>query len=174
MTGRIEVPTERLVLVGADSGLLRSDLAGKKALARKAGAIVPRTWPPEHHDRPVIEWMMGMVGNTKPDDIWRPYYILLREPRTLIGTCGYKGPPDAVGRVEVGYSVLPAFQRRGFASEAVSMLMAQAFAHGAREVAAETFPSLLASRRVMEKCGMASAAAGSEVGTVRYARRGGS
>jgi ribosomal-protein-alanine N-acetyltransferase len=43
-----------------------------------------------------------------------------------------------------------------------------AFEHGASGVAAETYPSLTASLRVMEKCGMTLAGEGAEGGTVRY------
>jgi RimJ/RimL family protein N-acetyltransferase len=95
----------------------------------------------------------------------------LRDPRTLVGTCGFKGAPDADGRVEVGYSVLEQFRCRGLATEAVAALIRAAFAAGASEVAAETYPSLLPSLRVMEKCGMIPLGAGSEPGTVRHGLR---
>ena len=92
-------------------------------------------------------------------------------PRTLVGTCGLKQAPDAQRCVEVGYTVLERFRCRGFASEAVTAVMNVAFQSGASEVAAETFPSLLPSLRVMEKCGMAKVGEGSEPGTVRYSKR---
>ncbi|MEJ0007743.1 MAG: GNAT family N-acetyltransferase [Steroidobacteraceae bacterium] len=84
---------------------------------------------------------------------------------------GIKQAPDSAGCVEVGYSVLEQFRRRGLASEAVMALMSLAFANGAAEVAAETYPSLLPSLRVMHKCGMTEVGAGSEPGTVRYSKR---
>lgn len=102
---------------------------------------------------------MEHIGPHAP---WRFYYIQLREPATLIGTCGFKQAPDARGCVEVGYSVLAQFQGRGIASEAVMALMRVAFEAGAAEVAAETFPSLPASLRVMEKCGMSKVGAGAD------------
>jgi RimJ/RimL family protein N-acetyltransferase len=70
--------------------------------------------------------------------------------------------------VEFGYSVLPEFQRRGFASEAAAALIDCAFQNGARSVIAETYPHLPASIRVMEKCGMRLLGKGSEAGVVRY------
>ena len=86
-------------------------------------------------------------------------------------TCGFKQAPDRNGCVEVGYSILEAFRCRGLASEAVRALLSLAFARGAAEVAAETFPSLQPSLRVMQKCGMSPVGDGSESGTVRYAKR---
>jgi RimJ/RimL family protein N-acetyltransferase len=165
-----QIPTARLLLVGGDEAWLEADAAGRTLLAAAAHAQVPENWPPEHHDLQVIEWVRTRLPQLSPEVPWRFYYLLLRQPRTLVGTCGFKGPPDEAGCVELGYSVLEQFQRRGLASEAVTAMIEAAFAAGAREVAAETFPSLLPSIRVMEKCGMTCRGEGSEPGTVRYAR----
>ena len=67
---------------------------------------------------------------------------------------GLKGPPDAEGLVEIGYSVLETHQRRGYATEAVRALIAWAKERGAKRIAAETLPELLPSQRVMDKLGM--------------------
>jgi [ribosomal protein S5]-alanine N-acetyltransferase len=168
---RFELPTPRLILIGADEALLRAELDGKAALAVAIDSVVTATWPPEHHDRNVIEWVLKSLNVLAPDAPWRFFYMTLENPRTLIGTCGFKGAPDGNGCVEVGYSVLEQFRCRGFASEAVTALMTVAFARGASEVAAETFPSLAPSLRVMQKCGMSSVGEGSEPGTVRYSKR---
>jgi RimJ/RimL family protein N-acetyltransferase len=172
VTTSIQIPTSRLILVGADAALLRADRTSHEALARAAHCTVPANWPPEHHDQDVIDWVLRALEHIAPEAPWRFYYIQLREPATLIGTCGFKQAPDASGCVEVGYSVLAQFQGRGIASEAVKALMRVAFEAGAAEFAAETFPSLPASLRVMEKCGMSKIGAGAEPGTVRYSLRG--
>lgn len=171
VSARFRIATPRLILLSADHALLRADALGHDALAVAAGAIVPANWPPEHHDQGVIEWVLQALDREAPVDPWHFYYLLLRAPLTFIGTCGMKGAPDARGCVEVGYSVLAQFQGRGFATEAVLELIRAAFAAGAAEVAAQTYPSLLPSLRVMQKCGMAPTGAGSEPGTIRYARR---
>lgn len=133
---------------------------------------MPTNWPPEHHDQDVIDWVLRALDHLEPLAPWRFYYIQLRDPATLAGTCGFKQAPDARGCVEVGYSVLAQFQGRGIASEAVMALMRVAFDAGAVEVAAETFPTLPASLRVMEKCGMSKVGVGTDPGTVRYSLRG--
>src|ERR1041385_6253242 len=93
----------------------------------------------------------------KPADAesgWAVWYILLRGPRPLlIGTCGFKGPPDAGGRVEIGYGIVESQQRRGLASEATNALTEHAFSRGVRAVLAHTFERLTTSVRVLEKCG---------------------
>jgi RimJ/RimL family protein N-acetyltransferase len=54
--------------------------------------------------------------------------------------------------VELGYSVLEEFQRRGYATEAAGALTAWAFAHTeVCRVIAEALPQRAASIRVLEK-----------------------
>jgi len=67
---------------------------------------------------------------------------------------GFKGRP-ANGSCEIGYSVLPSFHDRGYATEASRQLIRWAFSHANVErVTGETLPDLIESIRVMEKCGM--------------------
>ncbi|MFI5494041.1 GNAT family N-acetyltransferase [Actinoplanes sp. NPDC051859] len=44
----------------------------------------------------------------------------------VVGHGGFHGPPDADGRVEVGYSVDPAYRRKGFARAMLAELIARA------------------------------------------------
>ena len=175
MKHQIEIITPRLRLVGASVVLLRAQLVSDAALSAALNADVPSSWPPEHIDTAAIQWTLAQVQTLPDDAIWRMYYITLpstpEAAATAIGTCGFKAAPDALGMVELGYSVLPAYQRRGFASEATTALMDAAYAAGAREVVAETLPHLTASRRVMVKCGMQLRGPGSQEGVIRYAHR---
>src|SRR5579864_3295202 len=110
MAERFEIPTARLILVGAERSWLEAELKGPEALAAASGASVPASWPPEHHDRGVIEWVLSTLEPVSGGP-WRFYYMVLGVPRTLIGTCGIKQAPDGNGCVEIGYSVVEQFQR---------------------------------------------------------------
>jgi ribosomal-protein-alanine N-acetyltransferase len=169
MQHSLELYTSRLILIGADSTLLVAERSSQQAFATAIQASVPSTWPPEHHDKDVIEWVLRSLKFLVPGKPWNMYYMVLGAPRTVIGTCGFKGPPDLNGCVEVGYSVVPEFRGSGLATEALKKLISTAFDAGASEVAAETYPSLTPSLRVMEKCGMALKGAGADPGAVRYA-----
>jgi ribosomal-protein-alanine N-acetyltransferase len=169
MTGRLITP--RLQLVEADVALLSASLEGAAALATQLAATVPADWPPEHVDEGALRWTLAAIEAGRAPSPWGFYFMLLRDPAsTVIGTCGFKGPPDAQGSVEVGYSVVPFAQRRGYATEAVQALIACAFERGARSVAAETLPHLTASIGVMDKCGMNLSQTASEPGVLRRVR----
>jgi RimJ/RimL family protein N-acetyltransferase len=80
--------------------------------------------------------------------------IVDAESGEVIGTCGFKGPPDSAGVVEIAYGIVPSFEGRGYATEAAQALVD--FAHRHREVRtvrAHTLPDNRASVRVLEKCG---------------------
>jgi RimJ/RimL family protein N-acetyltransferase len=65
---------------------------------------------------------------------------------------GYKGPPRD-GVVEIGYSMVPSFQRRGLATEASRALIEAAWGHGVATVLAHTFAHLEPSLGVLRKLG---------------------
>lgn len=90
------------------------------------------------------------------------------------GNGGFKGPPDDDGIAELGYSVMPAHQRQGLATEAVEMLMGWANADGrVKGFIAHTLTGLAPSIRVLEKCGFSGPYPGPEEGVIRFQRDAG-
>lgn len=73
---------------------------------------------------------------------------------TIVGTCGFKAPPDADGVVEIAYFTFPAFEGQGYASAMAEGLMHHAAGAAAvRRVRAHTLPEGNASTRILEKLG---------------------
>ena len=154
----------------ARPAIVRADLEGRAALAEALGVGVPDSWPPELYDDDARAFALARLEAAPEEFGWWHHYVVETDPvPTLAGIAGFKGPPDADGVVEVGYSILPERRRRGLATEAVGALVAKAFAtDGVRSVVAETYPGLEASIGVLEKLGFEKAGAGSEPGVVRY------
>ena len=71
-----------------------------------------------------------------------------------VGTAGYKGPPSG-GVVEIGYSIVPSWRRRGRATETCRALVEAAWQRGAEIIVAHTLPHLEASIGVLRKLGFA-------------------
>ncbi|MEH3089197.1 MAG: GNAT family N-acetyltransferase [Microbacterium arborescens] len=71
-----------------------------------------------------------------------------------VGVAGFHGPPDENGMVEVGYRVDPALRRRGYARQALEILLAVAAAHpDVRTVRATISPDNAASRALIDGYG---------------------
>ncbi len=166
------VRTPRLELVPATVTLLDAELDSREALAGLLGAAVPDDWPPGEHDRGAAELFRARLAED-PDAVgWYGWYAILPSPAgsVLIGSGGYLGPPDADGTVEIGYSILPAYRGRGFATELARALVDRAFSTaGVARVVAQTSPDNVGSVKVLERCGFRPIGPGKEPGSVRYA-----
>jgi RimJ/RimL family protein N-acetyltransferase len=87
---------------------------------------------------------------------WGPFLAVDPASRLVIGTCSYKGPPDADGAVEIAYFTFPVYEGRGYATAMAALLTARAGTPPpARTVRAHTLPDRNASVRILEKLGFA-------------------
>jgi RimJ/RimL family protein N-acetyltransferase len=145
--------TPRLELVLATGETARAAADGD--LARLAGLLraeVPPDWPPEHVED-ALPHVADELERAAPRDGIGMYFIVLRKPRTLIGTCGMFRPPRPE-TIVVGYSIIRSQQRRGYATETTRRLVAHAFSLGdTQRVMAETLPGHRPSIGVLEKLG---------------------
>ncbi len=100
------------------------------------------------------DWL-ARVRATPPGDPWAlGFAVVERLSARGVGGCGFKGPPDADGTVELAYGIDQAHRGRGYAAEAAAALAAFAFASGrVRRVCAHTKPGNVASERVLARCG---------------------
>src|SRR5215207_8948801 len=69
------------------------------------------------------DWLARIRTSTAPDPWTHSFTIMHRASGAIIGSCAYKGPPDANETVEIAYGVNPAYQGRGVATEAAQALV---------------------------------------------------
>jgi RimJ/RimL family protein N-acetyltransferase len=94
---------------------------------------------------------MQATGAAAP---WAGYLAIDPARRLVIGTCAFKGPPDADRAVEVAYFTFAGHEGRGYATAMARTLRDQAVADGTvRVVRAHTLPERNASARILEKLG---------------------
>jgi RimJ/RimL family protein N-acetyltransferase len=84
---------------------------------------------------------------------WCVRAILRREDDAVIGHCGFHGPPEVIGRAEIGYTVFVEFRENGYATEAAQGLVDWAREQGSKVVFAAVSPNNPSSIRVIEKVG---------------------
>jgi RimJ/RimL family protein N-acetyltransferase len=163
------------LLLAATRQHLEAELASPDRLAELLSVRIPAGWPPGEYDTSAIAYFRDRLLE-KPEDLgWYAWYALkpalLGEPATLIGSGGYFGPPDEEGTVEIGYSILPSFQKQGLAVDLAKALVARAFAHPqVTRVIAHTQSENAASIRVLLHSGFTPAGSGEEPGTQQYSQ----
>jgi ribosomal-protein-alanine N-acetyltransferase len=147
-TPRFELVSMSLPFMEA---LARRDLAAAEHLI---GASVPTHLPDD-----LEHFLEYRIADLSADPSWQPWLgraIVLEErgSRQVIGSIGFHAPPDAAGRVEVGYRVESSFRRQGVATEAVRALFEWAWReHGITRFRASTAPDNVASQGVLAQFG---------------------
>jgi [ribosomal protein S5]-alanine N-acetyltransferase len=121
----------------------------------------PQDWPPPFSDEAVRNWFRAQLRADPALAPWLGHYVVsaIDGRETLVGTAGYKGPPDTDGMVEIGYSLVPAYHRMGIGTAMVGGLVRQAFAdERVKRITAETPVTFADSRGLLEKCGVVAVA----------------
>ena len=138
-------------IVPCDLAHLSAVLDDPPALSVRLGASVPA-------DLIESEWR-GAFRSAHADLLRAPeifpwWTALFVHDGVVCGMGGFKGPPDADGVVEIGYTIAPSLRGRGLATLAAIELVRLALAEPrVRAVQAHTLAERNASTRVLEKAG---------------------
>jgi GNAT superfamily N-acetyltransferase len=97
------------------------------------------------------------IPQVRADPTVNPWLIrlaVLRETGEIVGLVNFHDRPDADGAVEIGYSVIPRFRRRGYAREMAETMWRAAAAHpDVRRLRASVAPDNTGSRAIIEGAG---------------------
>jgi RimJ/RimL family protein N-acetyltransferase len=141
------------VLEPIDPEVVRLLIRGDRPGAQKMAA---RTFPDEF---PTADDLAGFLPiqlkRMEADPHRRDWMarLMISHQGEVIGHCGFHGPPDAIGRAEIGYTVFEQFRGRGFATEAAQALTQWAFAQGEERVFASVSPDNAPSLAVIRHLG---------------------
>jgi [ribosomal protein S5]-alanine N-acetyltransferase len=149
------VRSERLELTPLPEAALDALLAHDgSALERLTGARFadPAAPPYMAEALPVVR---DRLRQAPEEGRWWNWLVVRGESREAVGSVGFAGPPDREGAVLIGYAMYPAFEGRGYATEAVRAMVDWAFAQpGVREVRALAPVWNTPALRVAENVGM--------------------
>jgi len=165
----MEQRSKRLKLVAATPALAKAETEDSAHFAALLGATIPSEWPPETL-RDVLP-VFARQHEAHPDWTgWLGWYAIRFDSPSavLCGSVGFKGPPNAAGMVEIGYSLLPTHRQQGLATEMVHTLIRWACSQpSVRAIEAETTMENRPSIRVLERNGFHPVVLDSN-GSVRY------
>ncbi|MFI5363354.1 MAG: GNAT family N-acetyltransferase [Elusimicrobiota bacterium] len=166
--------TERLLLIPATLELADAELHNRMEFSHQLEAAVLEGWPPPPIDEGAMRAAVDYLRRHPEASGWTAWYWVAKKHKpVVVGRGGFKGLP-AGGAVEIECSLLPMFQRKGFAAEAAAALLDWAFGHEEVDrVVAETSPERPPWVRLLEKSGFESFGRGSKEGPLRFERRRG-
>ena len=145
-----ELVTERLVL----RALRAADAEAMYAYRSDPEIIRYQGWDPET----LADVREFIADNAHYDAYapgsWRQFAITLRATGQLLGDCGVHVPQDKPEQAEFGITLATAFQRRGYASEALRALLRLVFdTLGKHRAFASVDPRNAASIALFERAG---------------------
>lgn len=144
-----------------------------EAFGQALQAHIPVNWPPELLTD-ALPWFHQQLSTTPQLSGWLCWYGVCEQGEEagaiLVASGGFLGM-SVEGTVEIGYSVLPQFQAKGYATEMVSALVHWVLAQPeVQRVVAEANAENKASLRVLAKVGFVPVGAGREPQHLRFER----
>lgn len=123
---------------------------GREEASRALAAQLSPEWPGSH--------LFGLLRRhaSAPAELacFGIWVMIERDDGRVIGDVGFHGPPDEAGTIEIGYSVVPTRQGRGYAAEAARALVRWALSQpSVLCVVAGCDPHNLPSVRTLERVG---------------------
>lgn len=147
------IGTKRLELVPIDPAAIRHLIAGERHEAERVmGLTLPPEFPTDDDLAGFLPIQLARMEQAPDRRDWTARLMVSAEQQP-IGHCGFHGPPDVIGRAEIGYTVFTAFRGQGFAKEAARALTTWAFDQGEREVYATVAPGNAPSLNVVRSLG---------------------
>jgi RimJ/RimL family protein N-acetyltransferase len=153
------VRTERLDLVLMPRVLLDALVADDRdAVGRLAMYRIPDGFPSDEQ-RQFLRFRRDQLSDDPARYPWSVRAIVLRRESRMVGFVNFHGAPGVndrgePGALELGWTVFPSEQRRGYATETALALMTWATReYGVRDFISSTTPENAASLRVHDKLG---------------------
>lgn len=114
--------TDRLILINYTLEMIQATIGRTEALERASGYQVSPDWP----GIDFFFYLPYVLENVKKDDrmIKWTRLVVLKQENKIIGEIGGQGNPDETGEIELGYSIVPEYQNKGYMSEALSEMIA--------------------------------------------------
>ncbi|MCP2032233.1 RimJ/RimL family protein N-acetyltransferase [Okibacterium sp. HSC-33S16] len=116
--------TDAVTFVPLGAAGLRALTAGDLA---EASRVTGFDLPEEYLEHTWLwELRLAQVEREPADEEWVAWIVARADDGTVIGRSGFHGRPDADGMVELSYSVIPEYQRRGYATAMLTHIVAAA------------------------------------------------
>lgn len=145
--------TERLMMITLTADMMEAVLKGQGELEKFSPYQLAPEWPMDVYKQ-LFPYKINKFRKNPQENEWEGAIVLKGENR-IIGDMGYKGGPDWEGAINIGYSIVPAYQGNGYATEMGNAMIKWGLNQpGVRKVVATCYPTNIASIRVLEKIGL--------------------
>lgn len=103
----------------------------------------------------IVKGQLEITVNHSNDYLWHSFWFLIRKiDRTVVGSADFKGIPNTMQEVEIGYGLGKGFEHNGYMTEAVRAMCKWALEQAnVSHIIAETDIAGFASQHILQRCG---------------------
>lgn len=146
--------TQRLLLIPLTLSQLKLCLTDPSTLEAELRLSISRDVLTERVLGAIHRKIEKMTEMEESQHLWQTYWlIVIREKEFGAGLAGFKGVSNENGSTEIGYGIDPAYQNKGYMSEAVKALVDWALQQPVCTTVTATTVENPASRRLLQKLG---------------------
>jgi len=146
------IQTKRLVLVALLPEDLEALIAGD---VERFAVLTGFRFPLDNPNIGDLAWHLRAIQNDNQHLPWRVRVIVERSSNTVVGSINLKGPPSALGDVEIGWGLIEHVRGRGYATEASAAVITWALQQpGVRSISATVPNDNYPSQRLAKRLGM--------------------
>jgi RimJ/RimL family protein N-acetyltransferase len=148
------ITTRRLELIPLSPDAVELLIEGDRAGAmQKVGVTFPDEFPTPGERDGFLPIQLQRMRDAPERRDWLARLMVSVKDRSAIGHCGFHGPPEMIGRAEIGYTVFTPYRGQDYAKEAAAALVEWAFRQGESEVYASVAPDNAPSLAVVHCAG---------------------
>jgi [ribosomal protein S5]-alanine N-acetyltransferase len=147
------ITTARLEMITLTTDMMEAILKGDRVLHKKGNSyhLAPE-WPLDVYKQ-FFPYKIERFSKYPRENEWEGV-IIDRKDQLIVGDMGFKGGPNEEGTIDLGYSIVPSYQGKGYATEMGRAMVEWALTHSdVKKVIATCNPDNVASIRVLEKIG---------------------
>lgn len=117
-----QIETERILLIPYHRNLIEKIQEEDFSIFDEMNLIPAKDWP-DHDVLETLPRILINLGKVINPTGFESYMIIVKEKNEIIGDIGFKGQPDAAGRIDLGYGIVESARKRGYAREACTGLI---------------------------------------------------
>jgi [ribosomal protein S5]-alanine N-acetyltransferase len=146
------IETERLKIINFTVEMMEAFLKGNHEVEKITPYKVAPEYPLDVYKQ-FFDYKINRFRNFPSENDWEGI-IIHKEDNIIMGDMGFKGGPNEEGIIDIGYSIVPRYQGKGYATEMGKAMVDWGLSHSnVKKVVATCNPDNFASIRVLEKIG---------------------
>ena len=150
----IQVETDRLLILPMTDNFMTSILNETQTDLEIQGYLLCDGWITFEVLR-YIDIIHSLIPDGYVVDGFYTWVIIDKSTGMIIGDIGFKGKPNELGVIDIGYGLAPCMRGRHIATEAVNAMLTWAFSQNkVRRISAECLDDNVASIHILSNAGM--------------------